>query len=490
MDSTIAFYQKQIEALERERASALEALELAASLGTFETSFIQQADCLPILQELCRRAKLMIAFRDAAVYLIDQDTQDLGLSHHDNPELAALMDTEMDRLIMDQSFAFATQTMRTCFFLASDKRTQLLLHAISTPTRMRGMFIGLLEHDKEDIPDTTPSLFTVVMQAGAHALERFELNLRFRLHRQELEQKVRERTAQLEEANEHLHTVLNNILAGVMLVDAATHAIVNINPAGLQMIGYARDEVIGKKCFQFLCPTAEGNCPITDKGQQFDNAERVLITKTGQEVPILKTVSWTLLDNRPHLIETFVDMSEQKKLMQLKEDIERIMRHDLKSPLSGIIGVPDYLLETVPMSPEDQKLVLGIKEAGLNMLRIINMSLDLYKMEAGSYAYTPEAVDVGTILQSVLADLQYLIRNKKLTVQITADRQAPAPGAAPHAGGGKSAFLLPVVQPGKKRGGSSAKREPGAYRISPGRADFHRHPQPGGSAALHTQALF
>ncbi len=430
MDSvrTADFYQQQIEALERERAAALEALDLAASLGNFETSFSQQADCKPILLEICRRANLMIAFQDSAVYLIDQDTQDLGLSHHDNPGLSAFMDQEMDDLIMDQSFSFAMQTVRPCFFLTQDKQKQLLLHAIATPTRMRGMFFGLLDQSKESIPDTTLSLFSVVMQAGAHALESFELNMRFRTYRQELERKVNERTAQLQESNEHLNTVLDNILAGVMLVDAATHTIVDINPAGLQMTGYTRAEITGKKCFRFLCPTEQDNCPITDLGQQFDNAERVLITKSGQEVPILKTVSWTLLGGRPHLIETFVDLSEQKKIMQLKEDIDRITRHDLKSPLNGIIGVPDYLLEAVEMKPEDQALLRSVKESGIKMLQMINMSLDLYKMEMGAYAYLPENVNVGKIVKGIVSDLEDIIAGKKLHILLSINGQIASPG--------------------------------------------------------------
>ncbi len=423
MDSerTVEFYQKQIEALERERAAALDALDLAASLGNFESSFSQQADCKNILVEICRRANLMITFQNSAVYLINPETQDLGLSHHEKPDQSTRMNDEMDGLIMDQSFAYAMQTLRPCFFLTQDKQRQLLLHAIATSSRIRGMFCGILDQSKDTILDTTLSLFSVVMQAGAHALESFELNTRFRAHRQELERRVNERTAQLQETNEHLNTVLNNIFAGVLLVDASTHAIVDINPAGLQMTGYSREEIIGKKCFQLLCPSEEGNCPITDLGHKFDNAERVLITKSGQEVPILKTVSWSLIGGRPHLIETFVDISEQKKLMQLKEDIDRITRHDLKSPLNGIIGVPDYLIETVQMKPEDQALLRGVKESGIKMLQMINMSLDMYKMEVGTYEYLPENVDVGKIIAVIITDLEGTIQGKSLQVQFSID---------------------------------------------------------------------
>lgn len=419
-DQRLAHHEKQIKALEREKAAALKALELAASLGSFESSFSQQSDCLPILQEICRRTRVMVRFQDAAVHLIDQETLDLGLAHHDAPDLAAFVDRELNDLILDHSFAFAVQSARPCFFLTSDRR-HLLLHVIATPGKVRGMFVGLLDQDRNDILDTTLSLFTVVMLAGAHALESFELNLRFHQHRRELERKVEERTASLRETNQQLNTVLDNILAGVLLVDATDHVIVNINPAGLRMIGGNREDVIGRKCFQFLCSTQEGHCPITDLNQTMDNAERDLLTMSGEKIPVLKTVARTLLNGRPHLIETFVDITEQKKLAQLKDDIERITRHDLKTPLNGIIGIPDILLGRLALNEEERDLLKGVKESGLKMLRMINMSLDLYKLEMGTYEYQPGPLNLAAILRSVLRDLDSYVVGKRLALRATVD---------------------------------------------------------------------
>ena len=71
---------------------------------------------------------------------------------------------------------------------------------------------------------------------------------------------------------------------------------------------------MGKVCHTYICPAQVGACPITDKGQTVDNAERVLLTVSGESIPILKTVVPVELDGRQHLLESFLDISELKKL--------------------------------------------------------------------------------------------------------------------------------------------------------------------------------
>jgi PAS domain S-box-containing protein len=418
-EQRIAFLERQVSALERERSAALDALELASSLGSFETAYSQNPDQTPILEEICRRATVMLPFRSTSVYLIDDETQDLGTTHHAAPDHADEANAEVEELIRDQSFAFAIQTERPCFFrCARGGEGQVMLHAIATPTRMRGMFVGLLEHSVEHVPDTTLSLFPVVMQAGAHALESYELGRQFHEHRRHLDRLVRERTALLEEANATLHTILDNLPAGVLVVDAETHAIADMNPAGLRMIGAEKSQVVGRKCFRFVCPTHEGRCPMARDGDTLELAERTLLTVDGGTVPILKTVARTTLGGKPHLVEIFVDITEQKKLERLREDIERITRHDLKTPLNGIINIPESLLGSLDLKEHDRELLKAVKESGLKMLRLINISLDLYKMEVGGYQYQPVTVDLIPLIDGVLRELENWSHAKRLEVRL------------------------------------------------------------------------
>jgi two-component system, NtrC family, sensor kinase len=113
---------------------------------------------------------------------------------------------------------------------------------------------------------------------------------------------------------ERLRTILDAIQAGVILIDAETHTIIDINPAALSMFGAGRDVVVGSKCHQFICPAECGQCPVTDLGQTVDNSERLLVRADGRVTPILKTVVPVVLDGRRCLLESFVDIARRKQV--------------------------------------------------------------------------------------------------------------------------------------------------------------------------------
>ena len=125
---------------------------------------------------------------------------------------------------------------------------------------------------------------------------------------------VEKRTAEaaFRESQLHLSTIVNSIQVGIVTVDAKTHQILNVNPKALEMVGRDRDEVIGSVCHRFICPAQAGSCPVTDLGQKVDLAERVLLDKTGNKVPILKSVMPVTIAGKDLLIETFFDITERK----------------------------------------------------------------------------------------------------------------------------------------------------------------------------------
>jgi PAS domain S-box-containing protein len=134
----------------------------------------------------------------------------------------------------------------------------------------------------------------------------------------------------IKESEERIKTILDSINTGIIVIDIEDRTIVDANPVAENMIGLAKEDIIGRKCHQFICPRAENDCPIIDLGQQVDNAERVLITADGNQIPILKTVTPIVLQGKKHLLESFVDLTERKKaeeeLQRNFEELERFSR--------------------------------------------------------------------------------------------------------------------------------------------------------------------
>jgi len=107
-------------------------------------------------------------------------------------------------------------------------------------------------------------------------------------------------------AEEKFHSIWEHIQAGIIVVDAKTHEIISANPEAERLTGYAEKEMIGRSCHMFVCPAENGKCPISDLGMTIDRSERQVLTRNGEAVSVLKTVTATTIGGRNVLIENFV----------------------------------------------------------------------------------------------------------------------------------------------------------------------------------------
>lgn len=121
----------------------------------------------------------------------------------------------------------------------------------------------------------------------------------------------------------------------------------------------------------------------------------------------------------------FDDITARKELEKIREDVERIMRHDLKAPLNGIINLPDLILDEGGLNDSQKEMLDYIAQAGRRMLRQVNESLDLYKMETGTFVYQPSRVDLLAVVNKVLRDLEGLIKTKSVAVLVNLEGAEP-----------------------------------------------------------------
>jgi len=131
----------------------------------------------------------------------------------------------------------------------------------------------------------------------------------------------------VQDSERRLKTIMDSVQAGIVIIDAETREIIDANPAALEKIGTEKESVIGSICHQFICPAEKDRCPVCDLGQTVDNSERVLLTAQGEIVPIIKNVVTVNMEGRKYLVESFVDITEQKQaaedIMRFKLGIER-----------------------------------------------------------------------------------------------------------------------------------------------------------------------
>jgi two-component system, cell cycle sensor histidine kinase and response regulator CckA len=189
----------------------------------------------------------------------------------------------------------------------------------------------------------------------------------------------------LRESERRLRTILESVQAGIVIIDADTHTIVDVNKIAADLIGNPKEMIIGSICHSYICPAEKDKCPVTDLGNTIDNSERVLLCTDGTRMPILKTVSTITLGGRKQLLESFVNIADRKQAEQAMRESETRF-HELFSNMTSGVALyeakndgADFLLKDINnagmlitgMKREDVvgKLVTdafpGIREMGL-----------------------------------------------------------------------------------------------------------------------------
>jgi signal transduction histidine kinase/CHASE3 domain sensor protein len=112
---------------------------------------------------------------------------------------------------------------------------------------------------------------------------------------------------------------------------------------------------------------------------------------------------------------------------QVKTEFLASMNHELRTPLSAILGFADLLLTSPKeqLSTRARESLERIKRNGDHLLGLINDVLDLAKAEAGRIEVRPAAVNIAQLARACVAEVESLRSGKdlKLTVDIG---EAPA----------------------------------------------------------------
>ena len=234
-----------------------------------------------------------------------------------------------------------------------------------------------------------------------------------------------------------LRRSVDNSFAAIVITDRDGN-IVDINPAFSKITGYSRDEAIGQ------------NTRILKSGIHTDefykDLWRTLLqgrTWKGEICNRKKdgTLFWeqatiSPVISRKGVLTNFVavkgDITERKELERLKEDVERIMHHDLKNPLNGIIGLPEILMMDDDLNEEQKSILEMITKSGHRMLRMIDSSLNIFKMESRTYNYSPRVIDLLQVLNEVLDDIKSIRSAKKVEIVLEGPVSGPIRILAEH----------------------------------------------------------
>ncbi len=246
-----------------------------------------------------------------------------------------------------------------------------------------------------------------------------------------------------------LKAVLAAVPTGILIVDADTHTIMDLNPAAAEMIGLPAAQIVGRTCHGFICPVDASQCPLSGLGQGVERSEFTLWTADGRTLPVFKSVMSLSQNGRRYLVESIVNLTKRRaadealhqakekaeasnrQLEQLNIELETAleettllaqeaamacqakshflanMSHEIRTPMNAIMGFSE-LLGTEPLTEQQKEYLRILRTSSEDLLALMDSILNLARVEANRYE-----VHVGECrLDAVLTSLDQVFRHK------------------------------------------------------------------------------
>ncbi|TVM32873.1 hypothetical protein DQK91_14300 [Oceanidesulfovibrio marinus] len=413
-------YEDRIRCLDEERRRALTALELAGSMGTFASALNHLESPDPILYETIRKVRALIRFKTAAIYLVNEQDADFYLAACSPSDGRQYIENEVDALIATFMFSWSLGRSKPLIVPDSAQRETLLIHSLTTPSRVRGMFVGVLDESKTSILDSYLSLLTVILTGAAQALESYELYGRIAEMNRRLERQVEDRSRELsetssrlarerirseaadralEEKSDTIRAFFETSQDGMVIIDRRG-VVLEINNRAASMFDHEMKEVLGQplrdllsddffeeRKDRYLGIMRRGEPVRTEEslmGRRFELSLSPLKDGRGEVVRVACLIR-DVTEDRELSDALTTARDEARAASKAKTEFLANMSHELRTPINGIMGMTQLLL-AAELQEDQQECCRDIMFSAGRVLRIVNDLLDLSSLENGRMA--------------------------------------------------------------------------------------------------------
>lgn len=210
-----------------------------------------------------------------------------------------------------------------------------------------------------------------------------------------------------------------------------------VNDAACRMLGYTREELLSLSIFDINRMVPEGYAKrwgeLRDHGSY--TFQSTHYRKDGTRIPVEVSANLVHFQGKDYSFAFTRDITERKRaeeeLREAKEAAEAgsaakssflaNMSHEFRTPLNGILGMSDLLLES-RLEPEQREYAESIQVAAESFLDEVNKLLDISKIEAGKLVLDIIDFELPEILRTATDDFAASARNKSLALEL---RMAP-----------------------------------------------------------------
>jgi two-component system phosphate regulon sensor histidine kinase PhoR len=220
-----------------------------------------------------------------------------------------------------------------------------------------------------------------------------------------------------DEESQTLQSAFASMIEGVIVLDSDGHVEV-LNKGMHEMLGSRYGDIVGKTVME-----AFRNVELHDALDRYHRTGHTVIQEfiLGIENPIVLEVTIspikTVSSGVEKTIMVFHDVTHLKRLEQIRADFIANVTHEIKTPLTAIIGFAQTLLQgDLGNRTEAIKFLQTIHTNAQRLNRLVDDLLILSNIELGETKLQLETIDLNNAIENALVVVQNRMDDKKIMI--------------------------------------------------------------------------
>jgi PAS domain-containing protein len=194
-----------------------------------------------------------------------------------------------------------------------------------------------------------------------------------------------------------ISTIFDSMSAVVYVADFATKELLYLNRAGIEEFG---PDWAGRPCHEIFHDNPQGACSFCTKDQLIKDGRlqppcvsEVQNTRNKNWYQCISKAMWWP-DGRLVRLEIAIDITEHKEMERFKDELLSAVSHEMRTPLTAILGYSEFLMSNSLPTEEQQPLMEILYREADRLNILINNFLHLQRLKARreSYEFQPTAI--------------------------------------------------------------------------------------------------
>lgn len=125
-------------------------------------------------------------------------------------------------------------------------------------------------------------------------------------------------------------------------------------------------------------------------------------------------------------VGTTEDATERKRVERMRQDLLSMLSHDLKNPLTAVLGFAEILRDAPPDDPQREEFLARIEANAHSALTLAINFVDASRIESGSLQARLEPLSVNEMVEHVLRHQESRARVNRIRLEARLDASSPS----------------------------------------------------------------